>query len=415
MEPFRHIAFILFTFGLLTSISVMEMGAALLLVAVVIELARRYSRGERWNRPPLLIPLILFSALILLGIILGEATTAAKWYDANRLRFFLVYFVLFYYLTLSRPAMTRLIGFSAGVAILIGVYGFFQHLFPLDLVRPEGKKIILYAIEREKLGPLVLGTFNHHLTFSNVVLFYVSWFLAVGLYTRKHRWLIALGALLALDCFWTQSRALWFALPVVLLLLILPLGKKWAAAVVAGLGLLVVTAFSFDSGFRERALRTLSPQPGEYSLTERQRLWQLQWDMFKDSPVWGKGWNNNERECRAYFQKRFGQVQDDFCGHAHSLWLQILSTTGLLGIALFIWIWVSLFRWGYRALIAYPRGSLEWATVFGLLIGFVGFHLQGVTQWNFGDAEVIYNVIYFWALIAWLASTAPAPATRSPV
>ena len=35
-----------------------------------------------------------------------------------------------------------------------------------------------------------------------------------------------------------------------------------------------------------------------------------------------------------------------------------------------------------------------------LLAAFIGFHVQGLTQWNFGDAEVAHNVVFFWALAA---------------
>jgi len=29
--------------------------------------------------------------------------------------------------------------------------------------------------------------------------------------------------------------------------------------------------------------------------------------------------------------------------------------------------------------------------------------IQGLTQWNFGDAEVLHNLIFFWAIVAVLS------------
>ena len=54
-------------------------------------------------------------------------------------------------------------------------------------MRPEGRKVLLYAIPDQKIGPLVVGTFNHHLTFANVYLLYGCLFLALGVAPPSRR------------------------------------------------------------------------------------------------------------------------------------------------------------------------------------------------------------------------------------
>lgn len=208
---------------------------------------------------------------------------------------------------------------------------------PLDLTRPEGKKIYLYAIQSEKIAPLTIGTFNHHLTFSNVFLLYAILFGSLGLFLRgRKRWL-GLSALLFLDCLWTESRVLWVTLPIVMLILVLPLGWKKVGGILAGLAAVFAEAYFADAGFRKRLTRTLQPGQGEYSLIEREKLWTLQLDIFKQSPIVGARWNNNERFCNNYYVARYGDQKPGFCGHAHSMWLQILSNTGILGVLAFLW------------------------------------------------------------------------------
>lgn len=398
----------LYLVGLATSISLMELFSGLLSLFTVGALLAR--KGYRWRPPPFWKEILFFCVVVSLGIFLNDSPE--KWHDFGRLRFFLIYAGVFYYLTEFLKEPSRWIRILAAVTVIVGIYGALQHFMPLDLTRPEGKKVFLYAIQAEKIGPLTIGTFNHHLTFSNVFLFYAIIFTALGLFVRGRKWWLALSALLFIDCFWTQSRTLWAALPLVSLLLVLPFGWKKVTGVLAGLVVIFIVAYFSDAGFKQRLDRTLLPGEGEYSLSEREKLWQLSLFIFQKKPLLGAGWNNNERYCRRYEVERTGATSIPFCGHAHSLWLNVLAATGLLGIIAFLLLWVAVFRALIRSMRYYPRGTLEWAIAYGLIVAFIGFQIQGVTQWNFGDAEVLHNVIFFFAVTASLAVGVPRPEAR---
>jgi O-antigen ligase len=145
-----------------------------------------------------------------------------------------------------------------------------------------------------------------------------------------------------------------------------------------------------------------------YNLGPRQRLWKAQLVMFREHPLIGVGWNNNERKAKEVVDRLYPEQRENFYGHAHSVPLQILSTTGLLGFAAFVWIWVEIFRAASQVLAQRSRDQIEHWLARGLIVGFVGFNIQGLTQWNFGDAEVLHNVVFFWAVIAALQTSSPA-------
>jgi hypothetical protein len=72
----------------------------------------------------------------------------------------------------------------------------------------------MWAIPSQEIGPLVVGTFNHHLTFANVFVFYASVLTALGIfYWKKSKAYLGLGFWLYLLCFWTDSRTAWIAIP----------------------------------------------------------------------------------------------------------------------------------------------------------------------------------------------------------
>jgi len=388
----------LYVVSLATSMAGMELFSTLLILNFL------FGGGARrdWKLPPFWRPLVLIIAVTAVGIALGEAPLEGKIFDWGRIRFYFFYPIFFYSLLDVDPEH-RWLKWLGAVTLVVAAYGLVQHFIPLDLVRPEGKKVYLFAIQSEKIGPLVAGTFNHHLTFANIYLFYACLFgaLAISFPQMIHATMIFLAT------FWTQSRAAWAAIPVCALALGAARGKRAWLVIVLLLGVALPTFYAVDAGFRERLRRTLWVNDDLYDLSERRRIWNLQWELFKQSPLVGVGWNNNERFCAREMKKLYPEREATFCGHAHSEALQLLSTTGALGLGGFLWLWAEIFGAAFQAFRSYPRGRSK-SIALGLLVGFLGFHVQGVTQWNFGDAEVLHNVLFFWAVIAVLWVRSPA-------
>lgn len=398
IKQLQSFCFVLYLVSLFTSISEMELFSALLVLLLGIEFTLKRPAFRDWVFPPLFKPLLCFIGVIWLGILLGDASFRDKLYDFQRVRFFFLYFFLYYVL---REQIENKIGSRVlvGMCVAIGVYGTLQHFVSIDLVRPEGKKVLLYAIQNEKIGPLVVGTFNHHLTFSNVFLFYATLFFGIGLsHFPKKSGILLLGGWIYLLCLWTESRMGWVAIPITVSIIALIRGWKFFLTGLVGISLLFVTLYQFDPGFQERLKRTVGGSEDAYSVGPRSRLWKAQLEMFKDHLWLGVGFNNNERKAREYVNRLYPERDDNFYGHAHSNVLQLLSTTGLLGLACYFWLWCTIFITNVRYL-RLSTGALERGLAIGLLAGFIGFHLQGITQWNFGDAEVLHNLIFFWALL----------------
>lgn len=391
--------FTLYVVSLATSMSGMEVFGWLLAAGVGVWLVRH---RPRVTVPPYSRPLLAFVAVMVTGILLSDMPAVEKLHAVGRARFFILYAALYVFLR-HHPAgaSRRWITVLGVVTAIVGVYGVAQHFVPLDLVRPTGKKIVMYAVEETKTGPLVLGTFNHHLTFANAYLFFACLFVSLGVGALPRvTWKLPLGILLFVLCLWTESRAAWVAVPISAL--VITAGRHWKAAAVC-LGLCFAAmgiSYATDGGFRERVDRTIFKKDDLYNLGPRMRLWRAQREMFREHPVLGIGWDNNERHAKEYVDRLFPDRSDNFYGHAHSELLQILVTTGVLGMAAFLWLWVEVFTRGARLVVAYPREKEERWIALGLVTAFVGFHIQGATQWNFGDAEVLHNVVFFWAVLA---------------
>lgn len=383
----------LYTLTLVTSLSGMEFVSAVVLVNWLW-----HGFKDRRLHLPLWKPILLFSIIVVVGIWIGRAAEMPqKWQDVARLRFF-----LFFWAScdlLSKVQVRRwLIPFSI-LFVVICIYSTLQHFFPIDWVRPEGKKIILFA-DGDVRGPLVVGFFNHHLTFSNIFGLYAPIFLSYGFYRFPKNILFwGLSFWVYLLCLWSGSRSAWIATP--LSILVIAIGKSWRwkeplLALFASAVVVVVLTVT-NPPLRQRFLNTFDLSHAHQSLTPRWKLWHAQWEFFKESPLFGVGWNNNERRAEETLSRLY-PGQSNMAGHAHSMPLQILATTGLLGFSVFLVLWGCIFSKLKVFLTAkYASREERWLAL-GLFGAFVALWIQGLTQWNFGDAEVLHNIMFLWGL-----------------
>ncbi len=378
----------------------MEIFSSLLGLCLAVECYLRRSARSKWIFPPFTFAFLIFIAAALLGIIAGPAKLSQKFYDFGRMRLFLLYAIAFYELVFFSPSRRWLIPLVVSCCV-VGVFGILQHFVPNDFLYFGTGRIIVYAIPEQHIGSLVVGFFNHHLTFSNVFSFYACLFTALGFSgDPKRRWYLALGLFLLLLLFWTQSRAAWMAIPVMVLVIAFGKSVKWAGACfVFGIAVMGVLYFT-DPGFHARFERTFFKQDDFYNLGPRRRLWHAQISMFKEHPILGFGYNNNERFCKEYMLRLYPDNPEPFCGHAHSTFLQILATTGIVGSVAFIWLWWVIFRYSFRVVRSYSSEQNERWIALGCLAAFIGFQIQGSTQWNFGDAKVLHNLMFFLAVIS---------------
>jgi O-antigen ligase len=137
-------------------------------------------------------------------------------------------------------------------------------------------------------------------------------------------------------------------------------------------------------------------------------LWSTGLKIFTHYPVIGVG----DIDLRELYDRYADVVNPEHHGHLHNVPLQILVTLGIVGFcavyALFIRIAVTEWRMFTRVRDEWFRGSVA----LGALAVFVGFHVMGLTEWSFGDQEVI---ILLWVTVGLsLALGKMDPATGEP-
>jgi O-antigen ligase len=328
------------------------------------------SRGLRW---PLLLPISAFY----LASVIASATAADPWLSFRDLRNVfepIIFFLLVNHIKDEERAATYSF-ILVLAATVMAAYGLTQSVAAGASFR-------------------VHGTMSIYMTFAGILMLSSLLVSAQLLFLPRGRWLWGLvGSLTVLVAalVMTHTRGAWmgFAAGGVF-----AMGCRQKRLLLALPAVAVVIFLASPEPVRARIRSIVDPQ--DVTARERLYMWGSGVRIIWDHPWTGIGINGVKGVYPAY--KHPDAVRDQR-GHLHNNLLQIAAERGLLGIACWLWIWVAFYRqaWEvYRGLSPHNRRGL--ALVVGSLAGVTGFHVAGLFEFTFGDAEVIMLVYVLMAL-----------------
>jgi O-antigen ligase len=213
-------------------------------------------------------------------------------------------------------------------------------------------------------------------------------------------WLVSLVGLLA-----TYTRGAWLGFAAGVLAL-LPITRKGRWLLLGGLIVLGLAALAGPKDLRQRFLTMGNPD--DPTVKERVYMWRSGLTMWRQHPLLGLGPGGVKRDYASY---ALPEAVKKRTAHVHNTPLQILVERGVLGLAAWLWIWAAFIAKGIGLLRRLPEDAArERALVVGSLAAIVGFLVAGLSEYNFGDSEV---VMVAWALMA-LPWVADAKESRPP-
>ena len=120
-----------------------------------------------------------------------------------------------------------------------------------------------------------------------------------------------------------------------------------------------------------RDVRGVPINDANYALIERQAHWQAALNMLTEQPWTGVGFSNYQPVYEQYRLLNWPMP----LGHAHNIYLNVAAETGLIGLGLYLLLWISIFGLTFRT-IRRARG-IERAIAIGLMGAWVylGTHM----------------------------------------
>ena len=198
----------------------------------------------------------------------------------------------------------------------------------------------------------------------------------------------------------TQTRSSWVAMVVSAAVIISVMRRRWIPVYAAAVLAVVLLA---PEPYRTRIRSIWNP----LYRTNVQRLNMFRGGMsiFREHPLIGTGPVDLGDIYRQHMPPGAVHVH----GHMHNIFLQVAVTLGAAGLAAFLWLLGSMFAVIGRTLrLDLPPPERGMAA--GSLGAMAGFVVNGMFDWNFGDAEVLTMMLIIVGLsaAAWVERRAGA-------
>lgn len=204
---------------------------------------------------------------------------------------------------------------------------------------------------------------------------------------KRNRWIWVSSFLMGSALVLSLTRSAWVGLLTGLILLLAARSKR--LLLVLPVAALILLAAAPD-GVRTRVKSIVNPN--DYSTQERIKVWSSGLWIIRDFPLFGVGQNNFPR---VYPDYRYEGVSEPQISHLHNNVLEIGVERGLMGLAVWIAIWVLYFLKSVRILGRLPKEYFVGKMMtLGSMAGVCAFLVAGMFEYNFGDAE-IHILVYF--------------------
>jgi putative inorganic carbon (hco3(-)) transporter len=346
--------------------------------AILVALAAwLYERVRARDDRPLYLPLLLPITAFYLASVLAATTAVDPYHSFDNLRNVFVpafFFLLVNHVSGEARAITLSHVLIAAATLMAG-YGLAQSI---------------------AMGPAfrVHGTMSIYMTFAGVLMLITLVVLAQVLFMPRNP--LSYGLVLSLMLLtaalvMTHTRSAWIGLTAGVALVLVLRQKRFLLVLPVVAGVIFLSA---PDAVRTRISSIVDPQ----DLTARERLymWGSGLRILRDHPWTGVGMEGVKRVYPAY---KHPDALRDRQAHLHNNPIQVAVERGIIGLVCWLWIWVAFYRQAWKIFRGLPPDKRRaTALVVGSLAGVTGFHVAGLFEYSFGDAEVSMLVYFLMAL-----------------
>jgi O-antigen ligase len=202
--------------------------------------------------------------------------------------------------------------------------------------------------------------------------------------------------LLGISILLTFTRGIWLSIFFSTVIMSAILSYKRTIMLILGFGILIGGLFLAWPKFQDRMLHTKNVAAN----MERINLFNVNIQMWKEHPILGIGYGENVRRNREYWDRPEWNMPPEYMtSHAHNQFLNVLTTTGVLGLIPFVIFMSFFFFRNIKVLKRATPGSAGYILLFCCLWGQIEFLLACLTDVSFEYAKIRALLVLIWAIV----------------
>jgi hypothetical protein len=389
----------LFLTSLLVSMAGMEIFGWSLVLTSLIGLAL-YQKDRKELKEPIFLIVIALVIWIGIGIFWNRGHIKDPWVAFGEARWVFSFFAVTLALNnaFDEKSARKFLFILAAIGALVGLYSIQQYWGGYDYLRGDKSPLLLVEETRgtEALRYRPYGLFKMTLTYAAAYAMFAMFPFCVSFYyqyrNKRAFWFLQSCSWIALlSVFLTFSRGIWVGMVPVIAILLWILQRKvlLTSAITAVVLLTVSVALSPALQARMKSFTDMKHK----SNSERMTIWRGNIEEFKDEPIFGVGYQQNGPPLLKEYFARMGEP-DAFASHAHNVYLNFLSGTGIVGLLLYLGFVFGTFWIGVQNVkkLSLEKGWLYYFSLAGVAALAI-FIIGGLTEYNFGDSEIRYQFL----------------------
>lgn len=338
--------------------------------------------------PPLAVPILVFvTANIVSGAVNGGFKEAIG--SLMTLRTFLVYFWAYYAFGNNAGLKCKAVQTALVMGAIAGLWATVQQVFD---VHPGFKFLQGTGFLS---GPMAFAGVMQMLSQLGLALILTSGYKQCAP-PFNNKWLFgAIAAANVMGLIFASERSAWLGFMVALFLVAGLVSWKILGRALLACSVICVLAW-FTVPVVQTRLAPLADWQHEAGMTERLTVWSIAMEQFQKAPILGVG-------SRNFPHVLIPGPGKTYLDHAHSNYLHILSTLGLVGLCAYLWLSLSALVLTWRNYINAKRDgdAVALALSLGILGGIVSLLVAGIFEYNFGTGNVR---LAQWFLLAMLSN-----------
>ncbi|MDA3792635.1 MAG: tetratricopeptide repeat protein [Elusimicrobia bacterium] len=326
-------------------------------------------------------PLLLFLAVTVLSVAVSlvrfnDYSGAITGYAGRRMLMFILCGIITFYITAGissdRDYFKKIIYALVGAATVASFYAIMQFM-KMDFIWPQSV---------DPYGQRSISTFGNPNFLSSFLLIAIFWIIG-KIYTSSQkiknsslRWYFLLVINLA-GLAITMTRSTYAGLAagigIVAYYLIRKSSKKVKKPLIIFVILMISIGGLFSSvseQFRKRAVSFFSIEKMGSALTQRMMIWESSYNMFKETPVIGRGWGNFE----IFYPIYQGQIVEKegyknlrtHANNSHNIVLELLTQVGILGTGIYIFLVLVFVKYAFALYSTAKDEDKIWVVIFSV-------------------------------------------------
>lgn len=383
------------TIGPVVSQSFLDFVITLIFVCFAVDISRNKNQYPFELRKPYFFEygFIFYILAIIAGFLILNISEPDAWFRLYKFHWIINFYLFVWAFCHSDVDFKKWLKFFTFAYLAPNIYSIVTTFYGYDWLTHR-------TLENYRLvGLLESATYHAHGNGLILIFFFTILFFQFKKLSRTYQILSVLAVIImALGIFLTFTRGIWLSLSITIAVFLFLHHRKLLITSIVTAAVVVAGLYTYSEKFKDRVEHSIQTKSADQ---ERWDLFRVHLDLIQDSPIVGIGYTNNLSHTPATTWAKYGFPATNTDSHAHNQFLNVLATTGIVGLIPFLLFYFGFFVTNIKLVLKYKfeNTSKHYILAIACLMTQLEFLIANLTDVGFEYTKIRSIILLVWALV----------------